>query len=140
MATPSGEGPVASFVLSLIAGLLVLAGGALVTSFSSGLPQYGGMMGGYYYGGLTGGYYGMMRGFGFGGGWFYGLAALGVVSGIVILVGAVMIYNQPTKASTWGAIVFAFSIASLFGMGGFFFGSILGVVGGVLAIVWKPGA
>jgi hypothetical protein len=97
------------------------------------------MMGGYYYGGMTGGYYGMMRGFGFGGGWFFGLAALGIVSGIVILVGAVMI-TQPAKTSTWGAMIFAFSMVSLVGMGGFFVGSILGMVGGILAIAWKPGA
>ena len=102
MANATAERPVPSFVLSLIAGLLVLAGSAMVASLYSGLPRYGGMMGGYYYSGMTGGYYGMMRGFGFGGGWFYGFAAMGVVSGIVILVGAIMIYNQPAKTSTWG--------------------------------------
>lgn len=48
-----------------------------------------------------------------------------------------MIYNQPSKTSTWGALILAFSIVSLFGMGGFFFGAILGVVGGILALTWK---
>ncbi len=139
MATPAAERPVVPFVLSLVAGLLVLGGSGTVMSLSSGLPYYGGMMGGYYYGGMTGGYYGMMRGFGFGGGGFYGLAAIGIVSGIIVLIGAIMLYSQPAKASTWGAIVLAFSIASLFGMGGFFLGAILGVLGGVLAIAWKPG-
>ena len=109
----------------------------MVMSFSSGLPYYGGMMGGYYYGGMMGGYYGMMRGFGFGGGWFYGLAAIGIVSGIIILLGATMIYNQPARTHTWGALVLAFSILSLFGMGGYFFGAMLGVLGGVLALTWK---
>jgi len=79
----------------------------------------------------------MMGGFGFGGGWLNGLAAVGSVSGIMILVGAVMLYNQPAKASTWGAVVLAFSVVSLFGMGGFFIGSPLGFVGGVLALTWK---
>jgi len=137
MATSTSERPVASFVLSLIAGLLVLVGSATVMGLSSGSPRYGGMMGGYYYGGMMGGYYGMMRGFGFGGGWFYGLAAIGIVSGIIILVGAIMLYNQPASSSTWGALILAFSIVSLFGMGGFFFGAILGVVGGILALTWK---
>ncbi len=136
MATPSMERPVASFVLSLIAGLLILGGGAMAMGLSSGAPYYGGMMGGYYRG-MMGGYYGMMRGFGLLDGWFYGLAAIGIVSGIIILVGATMIYNKPAKASTWGALVLAFSILSLFGMGGFFFGAILGVVGGTLALTWK---
>jgi len=133
MATPTSERPVASFVLSLIAGLLVLGGSATVMGLSSGLPYYGGMMGGNFYGGMMGGYYGMMQGFGFGGGWFYGMAAIGTVSGIIILVGAIMIYNQPAKASTWGALI-------LFGMGGFFFGAILGVVGGILALTWRTQA
>jgi hypothetical protein len=101
-ATLAVERPVASFVLTLIAGVLVLGGSATVMGFSSGAPYYGGMMGGYYYGGMMGGYYGMMRGLGFGGGGLYGLAAIGVVSGIIILLGAIMVYNQPAKASTWG--------------------------------------
>ena len=127
-ATLAGERPVASSALSLMAGLLVLGGSAMVTSLSSGLPRYGGMMGGYYYGGMMGGYYGMMQGFGIGGGWFYGLAAIGILSGIVILVGAIMIYNQPARASTWRTLVLAFSIVSLFGMGGYFLGAAIGVL------------
>ncbi len=132
--------PVTSFILSLIGGLLILGGSAMVAGFTSGLPYYGGMMGGYYYGGMAGGFYGMMHGFGFGGGWFYGLAAIGVISGIVVLIGAIMSFIQPDRASTFGTIIFAFSLASLFATGGFFVGSILGVVGGILAITWKPGA
>ncbi len=130
----AAEKPVAAFVLSLIAGLLVLGGSGMVMGLSSGVPYYGGMMG--YYG-MMGGYYSMMRGFGVADTWFYGLAALGIVSGIVILVGAIMIYNQPEKAPTWGAVTLAFSVVSLFGMGGFFFGAILGIVGGILALSWK---
>lgn len=137
MATQTPEKPVASFVLSLISGILILGGGATLTSLSSGAPYYGGMMGGYYYGGMMGGYYTMMRGFGFGGGWFYWLAAVGIISGIVIVIGAIMIYNKPTRVSTWGALILAFSIVSLFGMGGFFIGAVLGVVGGILALTWK---
>jgi hypothetical protein len=109
----------------------------LVVTLSQGEPYYGGMMGGYYYGGMMGGYYGAMHGFGLGGGWFYGLAAVGIASGIVVLLGALMIYNQPAKASAWGALILAFSVVSLFGMGGFFFGAILGAVGGILALTWK---
>lgn len=131
------EKPVASFILALIAGVVIIVGSATVGTLSQGEPYYGGMMGGYYYGGMMGGYYGMMHGFGFGGGWFYGLAAIGIASGAVVLVGAIMVYNQPAKASTWGALILAFSIVSLFGMGGFFFGAILGVVGGTLALTWK---
>ena len=125
--------PTASFVLSLIAGLLILAAASMAMMFSSG--SLFGMMGGYY--GTAGGSYGMMQGFGYGG-WFYGIAAL--IAGIAVLVGAIMIYASPGRASTWGTVVLVFSALSFFGMGGFFIGAILGVVGGILAIAWKPPA
>ncbi len=131
---PSSAPPTASFVLSLIAGLLILGGVGMMMTFSYGTPYYG-MMGGYY--GMMNGYYGMMQGFGYGG-WFYGAAALGLISGIVVLVGAVMIYTRPANASTWGLLVLVFSILSFFGMGGFFIGAVLGVVGGALAMAWRP--
>ncbi|MDG6980849.1 MAG: DUF4064 domain-containing protein [Nitrososphaerota archaeon] len=135
-AQPTNETPTAPFILSLIAGFLILSGVGMMTTFSYGTPYYG-MMGGYY--SMMNGYYGMMQGFG-GGGWFYGAAAVGLIAGIVVLVGAIMIYARPNNASTWGLLVLIFSILSFFGMGGFFIGAILGIVGGVLAMVWKPGA
>ncbi len=143
------ERPTAAFVLSLLAGLFILAGSG--TAMMAVLPvggsphNYGGMMGGYYggmmggYYGMMGGYYGMMGGLGFGGGWWYGLVALGIVSGAAILVGAVMIYSQPGRTPTWGAVILVFSIVSLLGMGGFFLGAILGFIGGILSLTWKPG-
>jgi predicted benzoate:H+ symporter BenE len=78
----------------------------------------------------------MMQGFGFER-YFYAMAAIAVISAIIILVGAIMVYNQPSKAPTWGALILASSILSLLGMGGFFFGAILGVVGGILALTWR---
>ena len=125
--------PTAPFVLSLIAGLLILAGVGMMMTFSYGTPYYG-MMGGYY--GVANGYYGMMGGYG---GWFYGANVVGVISGIVVLLGAIMIYVRPANVSTWGLLVLIFSILSFFGMGGFFIGAILGIIGGALALAWRPG-
>lgn len=133
---PVGEAPTAPFVLSLIAGLIILAGSGMMAAFSFGAPYYG-APGGYY--GMMGGYYGMMRGFAYGG-WFYGAAALGLIAGIVVLIGAIMIYARPSRTSAWGLPVLIFSILSFFGMGGFFIGAILGIVGGILAMTWKPTA
>ncbi len=101
-------------------------------AFSYGVPYYG-MMGGYY--GMMNGYYGFMSG-----SWLYGITAVGVISGIVVLVGAVMLYTRPSSAPTWGLLVLIFSIVSFFGMGGFFIGAILGVVGGALAMAGRPAA
>lgn len=125
---PGYVAPTAPFVLSLIAGLLILLGAGMATMmFSYGAPYYG----------MMGGYYGVMQGFGFGG-WFYGAAVVGLIAGIVVLVGAIMIYVRPKSTSAWGLIVLMFSILSFFGMGGFFIGAILGIVGGVLAMASRP--
>lgn len=134
-ATAETQRPTTSFVLSLIAGILILAGSGLGMGLS-GRPSYyyGGMMGGY--AGMMNGYYGMMGGYG--SGWFFGLAAIGIISGLLVLVGALMIYNDPGKVAGWGTLILVFSIVSLFGMGGFFIGAVLGLVGGILALTWKP--
>jgi hypothetical protein len=81
--------------------------------------------------------YGMMRGLG----WGFGLmGVLGLVFGIIVIVSAVMLYNRSTEHTTWGVLILIFSALSVFGsmMGGFGVGVILGVIGGALAILWKP--
>ena len=130
----AAERPNIPFVIALVAGLLILLGSGTMGLFYTNGPYSGG---GPFYGGMMGGYYGMMQGYGFGG-QFYLLAAIGIISGVAVLVGAVMLYTQPAKTQAWGAVVLAFSVASLIGMGGFFIGAILGIVGGVLALIWKP--
>ena len=138
--------PLAGFVVSLISGVLILAGGVAMLGYSSGIygdmmGGYSGMMGGYgggmmggYGGGMMGGYYGMMQGFG---GWFYGFAILGIAAGVVVLFGAIMMYDRPRQVPIWGALVVAFSVVSFFGAGGFFVGAVLGVMGGILALTWR---
>ena len=74
---------------------------------------------------------------GYGSGWFFGLAEIGLISGLIVLVGAVMIYSGPERVTAWGMLILASSIVSLFGMGGFFVGAILGAIGGILALTWK---
>ena len=88
-------------------------------------------------GGMMGGYQGMMGGMGLGG-LFFGMGAFAIVSGLAVLLGAAMINNRPREISTWGVVILVFSLFSLLGMGGFFIGAILGVIGGVLALTWKP--
>ncbi|MBI3023655.1 MAG: hypothetical protein HYY68_08040 [Thaumarchaeota archaeon] len=133
----SSEKPVAAFALSLVAGVLMLASGVTTMTWAlSGMPAWGGPMGG-----MMGGYGGMMGGMGFSGmGAFGGMSTFGLIAGVLVLVGALMLHTQPSQASTWGIIVLIFSILSLFGMGGFFIGAILGIIGGALALSWKPTA
>ncbi len=128
------EKPSAPFAVSLVAGILILIGG-MTTMFwaSSGMPTWGGMMDG-----MMGSYQGMMGGVGMGGGLFFGMGAFGFISGILVLLGSLMLYSRPREIQTWGIIVLVFSVVSLFGMGGFFIGAILGIIGGILALTWKP--
>jgi hypothetical protein len=119
----------------------------------SGYSGYGGMMNGYsgyneyngngWYGGMMGRYFsspgfGMMGGYGYMFGEIFGLA--GILFGILVVVGAVMLYNKPIEHSKWGLLIVIFSVLSIFGsaMAGFGVGLILGVLGGIFALTWKP--
>lgn len=98
----------------------------------NGYGGYGGMMGRYW--SSLG--FGMMGGNGFGG--FFGIA--GLLFGIVVIVSALMLYNHPADHSKWGILILIFSVLSIFGsaMAGFGVELILGVLGGIFALTWKP--
>jgi hypothetical protein len=118
-----GNKPTAAFVLSLIGGILILVLGGV---FALVL-------------GAVGVGLGVIPGVGF----FGALAAifgiLAVVFGILVIVGAIMINSgEPARVRTGGILVLIFSVISLLAGGGFFIGFILGLVGGILALTWKP--
>jgi hypothetical protein len=128
------ERPTAAFLLSLVGGIFILLGGGVISMF--GPFGFGGMMGdyrgmmGYRYSG-----YGMMGGLGFG---MFGI--LGLIFGVIVIISAFMLNSKPHEHSTWGTLIVIFSVLSIFGsaMGGFGIGLILGLIGGILAITWKP--
>jgi len=106
------EKPTVAFILSLIGGIFVLVVGSLVMMVN---------------GAHTGG---------------FNLGLLGVIWGILIMIGAGMLYSRPQQHKTWGIIVivlsflswFVLALAGLLGVAGF----ILGLLGGSLGIRWKP--
>lgn len=133
------EKPTAAFILSLVAGVLILLGGGMMTMIGSYMRQYWngyGMMGRYYggWGGMMGTGLGIM-GFAFG-----AMGVLGLIFGAIVIISALMLNSKPDQHSTWGSLIVLFSVLSIFGsaMGGFGIGLILGLIGGVLAITWKP--
>ena len=145
----TSDKPGTAFILSLIGGIFILLGGGAMTMLGSWMSNYGsrnngnygyGMMGGYGYGGWGGM---MAPGFGMMGGFGYAIGLMGIlglVFGAVVMISAVMLNNKPQQHSTWGTLIIIFSALSIFGsmMAGFGIGLILGVVGGILAITWKP--
>ncbi len=143
------ERPTIAFILSLIAGIFILLGGGVMSLFGSWMGNYGygcGMMGGYCgYDGMIGGYNGwggmMGPGFGMMGGRGFGLfGVLGLIFGTIVIISAVMLNSKPQEHTTWGILIIIFSVLSVFGsaMGGFGIGLVLGLIGGALAIAWKP--
>ena len=66
------------------------------------------------------------------------MGIFGLISGIVVLVSAVMLLAVPGQLRIWGVLMLVFSVMSFLGLGGFVVGAILGIIGGILALRWKP--
>jgi hypothetical protein len=128
------EKPTAAFLLSLVAGIFILLGAALVSLMGFGFM---GMMNRFGNGGRS---YGMMgQGFGMMGYGFGILAIVGLIFGAIVIISAYMLNSKPREHTTWGTLIVIFSVISIFSSaGGFGVGLILGIIGGVLAITWKP--
>lgn len=118
-----------AFVLSLIGGIVIVVGGLMSLLFYSygGWPYYGGMMGGWSW----------MGGYGYSSS-AIAFSVIGLVSGIIVIIGALMLNTRPAEHTAWGVIILIFSMVSFIGMGGFFIGAILGIAGGALALSFRP--
>jgi hypothetical protein len=66
------------------------------------------------------------------------VGTLGLVSGIIVLFSGVMLRTNPSQHTVFGVLVLVFSVLSFFGFGGFIIGAILGIIGGIMALTWKP--
>ena len=106
--------PTAAFVLSLVAGVFILLGGLVLAAIGSLIAIFFPAIGGV-------------------------VIALAMVFGTLVLLGAILLYLRPQEHVIWGLVIVIFSILSLFpALGGFIIGMILGIVGGIMAISWKP--
>ena len=105
--------PVAAGILTVLGGLFILVGGAVVA--------------------LVGGIVSAFLGF-FSSLWLIGL----LIGALICLVGLLMI-AVPSAHGVWGALAIIFALVSLpFALGGFLVGFLLAIVGGVLALHWRP--
>jgi len=119
-----------AFVLSLVGGIVIIAGSVIALFLLAYGSPYG-----TYYGmgmGMMGGYW-----FGYGSGWMWSLTLVSLVCGVLVLIGAVMLNANPQEHVAWGTVVLVFSIASFTGMGGYFIGAILGIAGGAIALSYR---
>jgi hypothetical protein len=141
MAIPS------SSILSIIAGSLIIIGGFLIplTMMLGMSGHYGMKMSGFGTGIMTRGSCGIIRG---GCGmmmiipfqpltWWTATAVIpvfSIVTGVILIIGGYSIYKSPESEGKWGIPILITSIVSLFGMGGFLIGSILGIISGITAL------
>ena len=107
------------FIISLIAGILILINGLLFIGIAGMVGSIPGMD-------LIPGLTGMIAGF----------AAVGLIFAIIVIIGAILIY-MPGREMIGGILVLVFSILSIFIGGGFLIGLILGIIGGILGLLKK---
>lgn len=128
------ERPEVAFYLSLAGGALILLGGVVMAFWAmiyNSMPHI--MMMPYWCPMCW-----MIGGFGFFFPFIAEMSLVSVASGILVLVGAVMLQSHPMEHTSWGIVILIFSIVSLAGMGGFVVGALLGITGGAFALSWHP--
>ncbi|MDJ0269331.1 MAG: DUF6114 domain-containing protein [Aigarchaeota archaeon] len=128
----AGEKPVEAFVPSLLAGLMIIIGAILrILLWLTGYPIWSILLPPNL-GGLIWGFAIKIMGF-----WLFMMLITSLLFGLVIMSSALILYNKPEQARTWGNVVLLASIISILIPGGFFAGSVLGIMGGLLAITWR---
>jgi hypothetical protein len=56
-----------------------------------------------------------------------------------MIIGSMMVYSDPRPHDKWGIVVLVFAFVSwIVALGGLIIGFVLGLVGGILWILWKP--
>lgn len=127
---PKAEKPTAAIVLSLIAGILVMVSGVVLVMVSKLLSDRIGpiMIGKSSYITLAG--------------IAYPIAGLKLLLGIIVMIGAAVLFLSTAQRMAWSVIILIISIIALIlsifppepiGL----VGSILGILGGALALSWR---
>ncbi|MGD0995442.1 MAG: DUF6114 domain-containing protein [Candidatus Bathyarchaeia archaeon] len=125
----ANQGITFAYIVSLVGGLIILIASILnVVWYSSGAPNFGGY--GSFMRGMMDGYHNFMGSYGGSYGFLAGISLVGVICGVIVLMGAIMLRVQPRDHMIWAIVIIVFSAISFVGMGGFFIGAILGIIGG----------
>ncbi len=123
------ERPTAAMVLSVIGGLFIILFGAVILWIASLFESL--LEGLIFIGGETLNVDPVL--------WIQILGGVfGVAFGLIILIGGIVMFIKPGASTALGVIILILSIASVLSTGGLFIGMILGLVGGILGIVFKP--
>lgn len=131
MATNSGI--TFAYIVSGLGGLIILVTSILnVVWFSYGAPDFGGYGG--YMRGVINGYHDFMGSYSSSYGFLASISLVAVICGVIVLMGAIMLRVQPHQHTSWAIVIIVFSAISFVGMGGYFIGALLGIVGGAFTL------
>lgn len=109
--------PVGAFVLSLIGGFLILVAGVYLAIVGSVFSAAGNSV----VGGIA-----------------EGLGGLGVLLGLLLVIFSFLLFFQPEHHVGYGVVIIVASLMSGVAGAGFIIGLILGLLGGILAILFEP--
>jgi len=122
--TMAGKRPTGAMVLSAIGGLFILMGGIALIFIGAFIAALLGAM--------------MPIPLGTDpDAMIYMLGALGVGLGLGIMALGIVMFIKPKLSKIFGIVIVVLSIASIIAAGGFFLGLTLGVVGGILGLLFK---
>ena len=132
----TNQGLAFAFIVSLVGGLIVFIASLVnLVWFLSGAANFGGF--GNFMRGAMGGYHGFMGSYGTSNSFLAGISVAGLVCGVIILIGAIMLKVDPHQSNIWAIVIIAFSLVSFVGMGGYFIGAVLGIVGGAFVLATR---
>ena len=109
--------PVGAFILSLIGGILILGAGIYLAIVGGSLAAAGNPV----LGGVA-----------------QGLGGLGVFIGLLLVILSFALFIQPDHHVGYGVAIIVLSVMSVLTGAGFILGLILGLIGGILAILFQP--
>lgn len=130
----SAQDRVPAYAISLLAGIVSFIGGVVKASQTGIIrPAYGTAFNNVVSTGVRSGNFGLALASA------RISAVILILSGVLILVSAVVMSFRFHQYPTWGTIIVAFSVVGLFAGGNFLtgIGSVLGIIGGMLAITYK---
>jgi hypothetical protein len=131
------QGLTLAFVVSLVGGLIVLLFSLVnLIWFGSGTPNWGGF--GDYMHNIMGGYHDFMGSYSSSTSFFTAVSIVSFVCGVIVLMSTFVLRIHPQEHVLWGAVIVVFSAISFVGMGGYFVGAAFGIIGGGLALTYKP--
>jgi nitric oxide reductase large subunit len=111
--------PTAAFVLSLIGGIIGLIVGFVLIGIALSINASSYYYYGYYYNSSVG--------------LFLGFGVWTLITSIIVIVAASQLHSDPRSHTRWGIVIL---VSSIIGLGWW----LLGIIGGIMALVYKPEA